>query len=332
MIAPSFDSVGHDKQRWHSLDAIKALAIVAVVVQHSGVTAFGRGWTPWDTALRTTWVGFHVPAFLIVAGFLYASDTPLYFRDLARRVSRIGIPYLLVSPLTWWIMQPGYSLGYALATASAHGTYYFFMAMLQCIGFSWLLSRLPITMRWILFGGLFAYLMALKAMPGLRLSSNLFWASRDPLMNFYLGYFLLGWLVSNYRAPLSDLLRTHSKAIAMAAIIFILPSVLRWFGTPMPITDNSIRVFYTLGVVTLIILFMRGRSAPALLQRLSDETLAIYLAHILIIHAALPFTLSWHPVLRIVVLASLALIAAHVLASAARLLLGPNRARTLLGA
>ena len=99
----------------------------------------------------------------------------------------------------------------------------------------------------------------------------------------------------------------------------------------MPITDNALRTFYTVGVLTWIVLFMRERGLPYFMSKLSNETLVIYLLHILVIHAVLPFTLAWHPALRLGFIAPLALVSTSLFASVARHLLGANRARKFLG-
>lgn len=64
---------------------VKAAAIVAVVFTHAG--PMGKS-TPAEELLRSVWVPFHVPAFLMVSGFLCSRPTPLSFRDVGRRISR----------------------------------------------------------------------------------------------------------------------------------------------------------------------------------------------------------------------------------------------------
>lgn len=129
--------------RLAAIDVIKAAAIVAVVFQHSGVSFLDPRYGVWDRALRSTWGAFHVPAFLLVAGFLYARAEPIGLPEIRRRLGRVLVPYLILSPIAWWITQPGHGLLFALATGSASGIYYFIFVLVGCIAFSWLLSRLP---------------------------------------------------------------------------------------------------------------------------------------------------------------------------------------------
>ncbi len=123
-------------ERLPAVDLIKAAAIVAVVFQHSGVSFLDPHYGVWDRALRSTWGAFHVPASLLVAGFLYARERPIGLPEIRRRLGRVLVPYLILSPIAWWVTQPGHGLLFALATGSASGIYYFIFVLVGCIACS----------------------------------------------------------------------------------------------------------------------------------------------------------------------------------------------------
>ena len=308
------------------------MAILGVVAQHAGVS-FGEVWTPLDHVLRNSWNTFHVPSFLIVAGFLAWRARELHWADLAPRLARIGIPYLLVSPVAWWILRPeGIALPVALLTGAADGTYYFFFIMFQCITLSWLLSRVGAAGRRALFAALLAYLLAVGVWPELQLTHGFFWVARDPLSSFYFGYFVLGWIVADHQTRLRRLFADYRWPVVAAGALLVAPNVAAWSGRALPLTSNEIRLLYTVGVLTWIVVFMRERSLPRVLRRLSEQTLVIYLLHNVLMQMALPYTMTLHAGLRFAVLASVGLVGSLAIAELARGIFGNARARRFIGA
>lgn len=93
-------------QRHHALDWLKAMAIVAVVVTHSGSGAFPNtpGYTGWDGLFAYGLAAFHVPCLLMISGYLYRSAKPLGSADVARRLRRILPPYLVASVVVLALM------------------------------------------------------------------------------------------------------------------------------------------------------------------------------------------------------------------------------------
>ncbi len=73
------------KERIAAVDVIKALAILAVVVRHAGPPPWNPAFAEFDRVFRASWVYFHVPSFLVVAGFLYARER-LTWSEVAARL------------------------------------------------------------------------------------------------------------------------------------------------------------------------------------------------------------------------------------------------------
>ncbi len=175
--------------------------------------------------------------------------------------------------------------------------------------------------------GQLLYVLALHRAPSLRLDLSPFWALRDPLRNFYLGYFIIGWLAACHRDRLSALAAGNPAAVTAAAIALTVPWISSCLGTSWPFTQNALRFSYSLGIVTLLALAARKCTPPPVLIRLSDATLAIDLLHKIVIQLALPFTIRWPVPLRIVALG-----ATLAFAGVARRALGLERARALFSA
>ncbi len=343
--------------RWHAVDHIKAAAIVAVVFTHAGrVTLDARGSLP-DLLLTSVWTRFHVPAFLFVSGFLYARSAPISASEIGRRVSRIGLPYLLASGVAIavglmvsagdppWIPWPTAVRGFGdvawqLATASALGIYYYVLLALACLPFLWPLSRSGRAGAWGLLLACVVVALAIDAgvvaRPSLWLARWLggdvtFWATRDPLEGFHLGYFAAGWVAALHVA---DLARAASSRPALWLGLSGAGVVLGWltFSGVLPARGTFPRVAYTLAVVAGVALLTRRRTAGRAVRFLGDTTLALYLHHRIFQLLAQPATDGWPAPLRIAGQVTAGLAGASLVVWSGRRLLGAERARRVLGA
>jgi fucose 4-O-acetylase-like acetyltransferase len=86
--------------RWAAVDWLKAAAIVAVILTHSSPCEFDGPHAEVDRAVRFTVVGFHVPAFMLLAGYVGSSAAPLGWRAIGSRASRILGPWHRPDPIT----------------------------------------------------------------------------------------------------------------------------------------------------------------------------------------------------------------------------------------
>ena len=139
-------------QRFAAVDYVKALAIFAVVVTHAGYPISRGAISTAENLIRHSWVSFHVPAFLVMAGFLYYRAGPIDPREAGRRLVRVLIPYAIASLALYGIgvahFQDWERLVFALATGNAVGEYYFVFVLLICIPWIVLLSRAPAGLLW----------------------------------------------------------------------------------------------------------------------------------------------------------------------------------------
>jgi len=322
-------------ERWHALDHLKAAAIVAVVITHSGPDTVVPSGGALTWALTKTWTVFQVPSFLFVSGFLYARRAGGRDVMLARLV-RVLVPYLVASGVVQLVGASGArtpaEVVEQLLTASSLGIYYYVALACGCILVSWPLARLSRTAVVVVWVAYLAYSVAALVRPELRTAKDFFWMARDPLSLFAVGFFLSGWAARWWLPELQRLRRSAPNAVLAAAVCVtafglaldagLLPFSWGWFN----------RAIYTHGVVALFALLLAGRPAGPGVRLLSDATLALYLYHLLFVLAVRPF-LDGVPVLIAIagqVLAGLA--GGMALVWAVRRFLGRERARRWFGA
>ena len=320
-------------QRISALDWLKALAMLAVAINHAGPYLMGPRSTAFDHVVRGGLVAFHVPTFLVVSGFLYSRQSPQGLAVIGQRLSRFLVPYLVGSALAL-------ALGFAqvrapldvlkhLAFGSALGIYYYIFLLAIFTACIWPLSR----MRTVWIAGLLAascgYALASGLVPGIAVRESMYWFMRDPL--HLGGYFLCGWLAAAWRAPLAGLERRWRALVAIVATL----CVAAWLAAVLEALPATLRPFlragYTLSVVWLVVVLVPIRPVPRIVRFLSDSTLTLYLYHMMIEVRLLPYAMPLPSWLRTPLLALAGLGGASALLLAGRALLGRTRARWLLG-
>lgn len=322
--------------RLHAVDHIKAAAIVAVVFTHAGRGSFEAWANPIDFALTSLWVRFQVPSFLFVSGLLYARAQPVGAREVGGRLWRVLIPYAIASCLALWVRpdRPG-DLGEALfrlASGSALGVYYYVFLIVACIPLIWPLSRMNRKAVLAAWGAVFALTLLLAVQPSLAPPRSSFWAWRNPLRFFSLGYFLSGWLVALWLPEITRRVDRHRRlawGAAACAVAFGLASFAQALPFRLPPVD---RMIYTFGVIGLVALATRGREVGPWLRLLGDATLGLYLYHRMFQILVMPLSNGWPDLARIGAQVALGLGGALLVVVLGRRLLGRGRARRLLGA
>jgi len=324
------------RERLPTIDYLKAVAILAVVFTHAAQVTWTGPATPWDLYLSAAWVSFHIPTFLFVSGFLYASRQPLDVARLGSRLSRVLLPYVLASLLVQILGLGGAEsfgdVAFQLVTGSALGIYYYVILIVCCIPVAWPLSRMSMGAIGVLWGALLAYTVAAWLEPSLRASGDIFWALRNPLEGFRLGYFVSGWLVALGLPWLSGFAHRQRRplvTLAVVALLFGLGVYSRQLGLP---PGPVVRMVYAFAVIGLIVLLTRARSPSATVRFLSDASLAIYLLHNVFQQGSESVVSGWHPAARILTQAAVGLAGAGLVAWGGRRLLAPARARAWLGA
>ena len=328
-----------EKRHLGSVDYIKAIAIVAVVLTHAGLHVGNPALTAFEKIIRQSWVDFQVPSFFLVAGFLYHRASAISWGEVGRRLQRILVPYLVASGL---VIALGYSgsreiqdILFDLATGDALGIYYFVFALCSCIPFIWLFSRLPTAALWAVLVALLAYswLMSFGYWP--RPTTTWFWTVRDLFFTFFLGYFLTGWLMARHLDSFRSLFVSIENWIwppilAGASVYVTFKVQAMWADSSAGRAFSFYRIGYTLGVAGLIVIFTHRLRVPRVVRFLSEASLTLYLYHRLFQFEFLPFTFDWSPLARIVAMLVVGLLGASLIAVLGRKLLG-RHSRLLLG-
>ena len=327
------------KHHLGSIDYIKAIAIVAVVLTHAGLRGNNPALTPFEKIIRQSWVDFQVPAFFLIAGFLYHRATAISWVEVGRRLQRILLPYLVASALAIVLGYSGnrqiQTILFDLATGNALGIYYFVFALCLCIPFIWLFSRLPAPALWSALIALLGYsgLMAFGYLP--RPINTVFWSVRGLFFTFFLGYFLTGWLIAQHLDSLRAFFLKIENWIwplllAGAGVYVTLKSQAIWADSSPGRHFSFYKIGYTLSIIGLITIFTHRLRVPGLIRFLSEASLTIYLYHRLFQFELLPFASQWDPVARILAMLLIGLVGASLVAGLGRGLLR-RHSRSLLG-
>lgn len=325
--------------RVHAVDWIKAAAILAVIATHSGFDFFRDDVTRWDVVLRQSWTSFHVPAFLIVSGYLYRRTAAVDLAHVGARLWRILPPYFVA---TVFVQAIGYAdvqdlgdVAFQLVTGSAVGIYYYVVLLTLCTLLVWPLSRMSSATVLTLLGVFTAYSVAAGFLPGLHTTEAWFWSVRNPLEFYYLGYFLAGWSAAAYAPQLATAFLA-ARATSWVAILLGISGGIAlnlWSGIGTLSLDERVAIIaiYTFCAVGGIAALTATRPPPAFVRLLSEATFTLYLYHRLLQQALLPQTAGWPPALRIAVLFSVGLAGGALVWWLGRRLLGERWSRRLLG-
>ncbi len=328
-------------ERLLAIDYVKALAIVAVAFTHAGIPPWDPNFTSYDRLLSGFWVQFHVPAFLLLSGFLYYRSTEIGFQSVRTRLARLLIPYLIASSI---VQLAGFSdardvrdLLFQIATGSSLGIYYYIFLLVTFIPTLWFLSRMSrraasIALVCVLAATLCneIYIQLLVRGADLPKAGGLFWLVRNPL-NYSYTMFIGGWVAAAHFPQLQRTLEAHRTLLGALCLIGIGIWTVSHIWSGLLISGGILRFFYTLSVILGLILLTRNAREVRWIRFLSDSTLGLYLYHHLFQILAAPYVTAWHPLARIFTLVLIGLLGASAVCLLGRRLLG-SRARTLLGA
>lgn len=97
-------------KRNQSLDSIKGILIILVVLGHSLQYGFGplyeKGGGFYDDFIFRGIYSFHVPSFMMISGYLFChSNTKPFFTMIMSKIKYIGVPFLVYSTIIyiiWW--------------------------------------------------------------------------------------------------------------------------------------------------------------------------------------------------------------------------------------
>ncbi len=289
-------------------------------------------------------MSFQVPAFLMIAGFLYQRPGALPWREVERRLRRSLIPYAIASGVAYGIgfwnpanVQEALS---QLAAWQTVGIYPFIRMLALCVVAACPLSRLSLRASG---HALAAFAVAATALgiwgrilglgfaipPYTGVSVNLL---TDAVL-YPLTYFLIGWLTAAFLSRLaSRAARFEPQLLALGlAVIACWFAAAPAFETLAHFADVA-RALYSVAVVGVLAITTQRLRVPRVILFLSEASLGIYLYHIFFELIFAPHAAAWPPLLRILASASIDLAGAAAVCLLARRVLGGRLARALIGA
>jgi peptidoglycan/LPS O-acetylase OafA/YrhL len=326
--------VSDENDRLASIDALKAAAAVAVTMMHAVPDPFAADGAVFDR-LAFALTFFNVPIFLLTAGFLSERRRPVEWDVVRGRLQRLLVPYLVATAVTlllgYWEPTSLRGTVKVILTGAGLGIYYFVPVLAGCFLLLPLLSRLPTGVLAALTTVLALYAQAARSRPTWLLTHEFFWKMRDPLLQFHLGYFLLGVLAARSLSELRRLqarrsglvLAVSAAGVVAHATIAVVNFPALW--QPLP------RLLYVLCVIGVVASLAPAGRVSAPIRFLSEATLTIYLYHLLVY----PLVMPWADArlaspLRVALVSAAGLGFGILVAAAGRRLLGRS-SRLLVG-
>jgi fucose 4-O-acetylase-like acetyltransferase len=327
-----------ERERYPELDAIKAVAIVIVVMAHAlppfwelEANTFGK--------LLSEITRIAVPSFLVVSGFLYYQQEPVSLRLLRRRFRRVLLPYSFVSiaAYAYGLARPerltAGSFLEGLLLGSTFGPYYYVFISTEMVCLTWFISRMGRrSLNWffVIASALFLCLAASdwNARWGLK------WAMRNPCL--WAPWFLLGWIAAAHRTVVLAFTYRYRTGILSACTILIATwAALLMIGALAGKVQIVAGVPLIAAIAVGIFAFVRGtHGQPRLVLELSDRTYAIYLLHPFFVYETLDSLAPLQPTtspLSVALAWAAGLLGPTVTIAVARSLLG-RRSRDIIGA
>ncbi len=277
-----------DKQRIAEIDALKAAAVVTVVLIHSLRALWDPGYT-YIERITSEMLRYAVPCFLAVSGFLYYADEAIGIDVLGRRLRRILLPYALASVAAYaYVLAypqygPGTSFVWCLALASTFGPYYYVFVLVEFVLATWLLSRLP--QSWVLPITLLSLIAALVPILWFREGRELtVWTLRNPMLSSC--WFMMGWAAAANAERFSTFVRNNATSLLAAWALAVLLWLVFDYAAPLPrrLARTSSLFLIAANILGIFVLATKTRIDHTVVRALSDRTYAIYLWHLFFIY------------------------------------------------
>ena len=283
-VSCSSDSGKTSRRTAPLVDWLKALALLGVVIAHTGPAPMLVALPVRDYAVRVVLVAFNVPLFLLLSGYLHATAEPVSLTTIGRRWRRVLGPYLVASLV---LLPLGVEHAYPIANwptelllGNTLGIYYYVPVWCFCVATGLIWSRL--SMRGVAVAT--AIVLVATVLRSFWPHFGLIWALRDVLRQGWLACYVLGWL-----ARRTDALGMAQRSPWVGAVLLV----------PWGVTDwPPARVAYTVGVAWLGASIF-NRPVPPLVRFYSRETLLVYLWHRPVTYVLVRWCAGLPPLVRI---------------------------------
>lgn len=209
------------KKRDSSIDNIRGIAIVLVVIGHVIVEFYETDAAFVDNYWFRLIYSFHMPLFMFVGGWVAWLTFDGTFKKLKKRTAALLIPFVV-----WNVIDFVYKITvngslpekYAYYTLTGQGYLWFFYSMLLCYVLLYLLLKLP--KKWQLIAALGVCGVMLVAPKFFQLG----------LIHWYFFFFIAGYFVSQYQR-LNPIKNSWGVALGLCALGVAMSSVWHPDGT-----------------------------------------------------------------------------------------------------
>lgn len=288
--------------RLRNIDLLKGLLILLVIVGHVVREEMSH------SLLRTFIYSFHMPLFVAISGFLYHLSPDSRVMDLMKKYTvRLLLPWASAVLIYYFATDAylvGDSWGTSLVDAFLYPYYHlwFIPAYLSWVAFTWLMRRLRLSHRQILWVGIGISAVAIilqQALPLQGVPGKLFYTFRPYL---YL-YFVVGLWYRHH--PVRRTLRTEYiwPAICSVMVVYL-------YVHPLPMMSLWVNLLFSLSLIHLLLNLALGYQLPHCrqLEWLGTHSLTFYLWHVLPILCATAFIPNVHSPLFYIVTIALELV------------------------
>jgi len=293
-IAPSF-AFGK-RQRNHTIDLIKAVSIVMVILLHSLTAKF----LPDDALGRfvADVIRFAVPALLFSSGYLFKKKELDDWQLIRRLLLRIGPPYIIISLIILFLNLPGNTLKsypptlnnilFNLCFGNTLGIYYFVFVISYLYAASLLLRRLSEkTILWLWVISICLLILFHKDM-SLFVPSSQNWffmmVFRHPVYHF--PPYLTGWLFSINAQRIHGFLQRRWKMIIVLIVVIDICALIASRVVPGSFLSQIMIQIHIYLIICLLIMFgTRSFLKNRAVFFLSENSYAIFLIHLPMVRA-----------------------------------------------
>lgn len=270
------------KTHYPQLDLMRGIAIILVVMGHVLILGVEYG----HTLIVNILASMHVPAFILVSGFLSAQSSTPNTLFYWKKVIQLLLPLVFIPPLYILVSHKGWdTLFFNEYHAGYWFTYVLFLLFIPYGLFRVLASWISNKTNKLTYSLIFEALLAILSLSIILVAEHLLQDSKQlsglcslPLLSWLYPYLLLGHFIARYEAL--HRLYTNKYIVLLALVTAVGTIALDFNGFPIlrgiPRTMSSVCVLYNFCIYLSSLPLNRG---IRVLKQISSDSLGIYLWH-----------------------------------------------------
>lgn len=275
-----------ENKRYHEIDVLKCVSILAVVYIHSLSTSFSPSNSIGIFFADLT--RFAVPGLFFASGFLFNRSRLSTGQTVKKKVIRLLPPYIFCSLCIQFLNLPGLNvrlenldvqqLAFNLVFGNTIGIYYFVFVLFCLYAFSLILRYIPGKWILIVWGSSFVLLL-LYVKTFFWTGGSLFVMFRHP--GFHLFSYLTGLVCALYYQKITPVFEKYSVAILITVIIsdILLFSFTRMNEKSFQSFPILTQLHIYLCITLLLLIGIKTNRCQKITRLLSDYSYGIYLLH-----------------------------------------------------